>query len=187
MLLTIGLQLFFVSFCCVRNLALFLGFRMNQHDDKAFGIWWRTLRGLRACPRFFLQAWVWYIQAICSCVCVYGMRSMIIGTMREKFDSGCYRIHMFFMVSSDWSLHGCSLVKISWTLLEWNKEWVRMLHTFCFLGFWSWYCWVCWELKSCGQKGLCRIMSWLLHDGNQLKAMIAHERKLRVIWSLKVL
>jgi hypothetical protein len=38
MLLTIGLQLFFVSFCCVRNLALFLGFRMNQHDDKAFGI-----------------------------------------------------------------------------------------------------------------------------------------------------
>ncbi len=32
-----------------------------------------------------------------------------------------------------------------------------------------------------GQKGLCGIVSWLLHDRNLSKAMIAHERKLGVI------
>jgi hypothetical protein len=35
MLLTIALQLFFFSFCCEKDLALFFGFSMNQPDNKA--------------------------------------------------------------------------------------------------------------------------------------------------------
>jgi hypothetical protein len=53
-------------------------------------------------PRFFCKLdFDIFKQYVHVCVCVNGMRPMIIGTLREKFDSGCYRIHMFSMVSSD--------------------------------------------------------------------------------------
>lgn len=68
MLLTIGLQFLFVSFHCMRNLALLLGSSMNQHGTEAHGRWWRTLGGLWACLRFFCKLGFGMLKLYCLVV-----------------------------------------------------------------------------------------------------------------------